>query len=86
MAEQGRAVCLLVSAVLARGVCAVIFQCFYAAEIAAAKMLLFFRELAAMDILTMRVAGARAVACTRATVASLRDGLIGKTRAVVQQG
>ena len=46
--RQGRAVCPLVSAVLARGVCAVIPRFFYAAEIAAAKMLLFLRELAAM--------------------------------------
>ena len=42
MAEQGRAVCPLVSAVLARGLRAVIPLFFYAAEIAAAKMLLFF--------------------------------------------
>ena len=59
MAEQGRAVCFigaplcpLVSAVLARGVCAEIPLFFYAAEIAAAKMLLFLRESARMDILT----------------------------------
>jgi len=38
---QGRAVCPLVSAVLARGVCAVIPRFFYAAKIAAAKMLFF---------------------------------------------
>ena len=61
MAEQGRAVCFigaplcpLVSAVLARGVCAVIPRFFYAAEIAVAKMLLFFRESVTMDILTKR--------------------------------
>ena len=41
---QGRAVCPLVSAVLARGVCAVIPQFFYATEITAAMMLLFFRK------------------------------------------
>jgi hypothetical protein len=44
----------LVSAVLARGVCAVIPLFFYADEIAAAKMLLIFRGSAAMDILTKR--------------------------------
>ena len=54
MAEQGRAVCPLVSAVLARGVCAEIPLFFYAAEIAAAKMLLFFRKSVAMDILSIR--------------------------------
>ena len=32
------------------------------------------------------LAGARVATCTRAAAASLRDGLIGKTRAVVQQG
>ena len=47
--------CPIVSAVLARGVCGVIPLFFYAAEIAAAKMLLFFRKSAAMDILTKRV-------------------------------
>ena len=47
--------CPLVSAVLARGVCAEIPLFFYVAKIAAAKMLLFFRKLAAMDILTKRV-------------------------------
>ena len=45
--------CPLVSAVLARGVFAVIPLFFYAAEIAAAKMLLFFRESAGMDILNI---------------------------------
>ena len=44
--------CPLVSAVLARGLRAVIPLFFYADEIAAAKMLLFFRGSAAMDILT----------------------------------
>ena len=44
----------LVSAVLARGVLAEIPLFFFAAEIAAAKMLLFFRKSAAMDILTKR--------------------------------
>ena len=39
--RAGRALRPLVSAVLARGVCAVIPLFFYAAEIAAAKMLLF---------------------------------------------
>ncbi len=52
---QGRAACPLVSAVLARGLRAEIPQFFYAAEIAAAKMLLFFRKSTAMDILTRRV-------------------------------
>ena len=42
MAGKGAPLCPLVSAVLARGVCAVIPLFFYAAEIAAAKMLLFF--------------------------------------------
>ncbi len=49
-AWEGGAGCPLVSAVLARGVCAVIFQCFYAAENVSAKMLLFFRKSAKMDI------------------------------------
>ena len=57
-AEQGgvagRALRPLVSAELARGVCAVIPLFFYAAEIAAAKMLLFFRKSEAMDIFTLR--------------------------------
>ena len=43
----------LVSAVLAHGVLAEIPRFFYAAEIAAAKMLLFLRKSAAMDILTI---------------------------------
>ena len=42
------------SAELARGVCAEIPRFFYVAEIAAAKMLLFFRKPATMDILTKR--------------------------------
>ena len=46
--------CPLVSAVLARGVRGVIPLSFYAAEIAAAGMLLFFRKSAAMGILTIR--------------------------------
>ena len=50
---QGRAGAVdSVSAVLARGLRAVIPLFFYAAEIAAAKMLLFFRESVATDILT----------------------------------
>ena len=40
--RRGRAVCPLVSAELARGVCAEIPRLFFAAEIAAVKMLLFF--------------------------------------------
>jgi hypothetical protein len=43
----------LVSAVLARSVCAVILLFFCVVEIAVAKMLLFFRESAAMDILNI---------------------------------
>ena len=50
----GRALRPLVSAELARGVCAVIPLFFYAAEIAAAKMLMFFRKSEAMDIFTLR--------------------------------
>ena len=46
--------CPLVSAVLVRALRAEIPLFFYAAEIAAAKMLLFFRESVAMDILTKR--------------------------------
>jgi len=46
--RAGRALGSLVSAVLARGLRAEIPRFFYAAEIAAAKMLLFFRELARM--------------------------------------
>ena len=38
---------------LAHGVCAVIPRFFYAAEIAAAMMLLFLRGSAAIDILTI---------------------------------
>jgi len=48
-------VCPIVSAVLVRGVCAATPQFFYAAEIAAAKMLLFFRKSAAMGFFTIRV-------------------------------
>ena len=55
MAEQGRALRPLVSAVLARGVCAVIPLFFYAAEIVAAKVLLFFRESVEVVILAVRV-------------------------------
>jgi hypothetical protein len=40
--------------VLARGVRAVIPRFFYAAEIPATEMLLFFRKSAAMDILTIQ--------------------------------
>jgi hypothetical protein len=40
--------------VLARGLRAEIPQFFYAAEIAVAKMLVFFRESAAMGFLTLR--------------------------------
>ena len=47
--------CTLVSEVLARGMRAVIPWFFYAAEIAAAKMLLFFRKSATMDTFTIRV-------------------------------
>jgi hypothetical protein len=43
-------------------VCAVIPLFFYAAEIAAAGMLLFFRKSAAMDILTKRGFGRTSVA------------------------
>ena len=50
--KGGTALRPLVSAVLALGLRAEIPRFFYAAEIAATKMLLFFRELAAMDILT----------------------------------
>ena len=39
---QGRAVCPIVSAVLARGVCPEIPLFFYATEIAAARMMLVF--------------------------------------------
>ena len=46
--------CALVSVVLARGVSVVIPLFFYAAEIAAAKMLLFFQESVTIDILTVR--------------------------------
>ena len=46
----------LVSAVLARGVLAEIPLFFYVAEIAAAKMLLFFRKSATMDILSIGAA------------------------------
>ena len=53
MAGQGAPLCPLVSAVLARGVRTEITRFFYAAEIAAAKMLLFLRKSAAMDILTI---------------------------------
>ena len=45
----------LVSAVLALGVRTGIPLFFYAAEIAAAKMLLFFRESVEVDILTVGV-------------------------------
>ena len=51
---QGRAGCPIVSAVLARGVCAVIPLFFYADEIAAAMMLLFFWELEWVSFLTIR--------------------------------
>ena len=52
----GASLRLLGSAVLARGVCAVIPLFFYVAEIAAAKMLLFFRKSATMDILAIGAA------------------------------
>ena len=52
----------LVSAELARGVHAEIPRFFYAAEIAAAKMLLFLRKSAALDILTKRGFGRTSVA------------------------
>ena len=45
----------LVSVVLARGVRTEILLFFYVVEIAVAKMLLFFRESVAMDILTVGV-------------------------------
>ena len=51
---QGRAVCPLVSAVLARGLRAEIPRFFCVAENVAVKMLLFFWELVAMDIFTLR--------------------------------
>jgi len=44
----------IVSAVLARGLCAEIPLFFYADEIAAAKMLLIFRGSAAISFLSMR--------------------------------
>ena len=50
----GALLCPIDSAELARGVLAEIPLFFYAAEIAAAKMLFFFRKSAAMDILTKR--------------------------------
>ncbi len=53
--KGGSALRPLVSAVLARGVCAEIPQFFYAAGITVARILLFFRELATMDILNIRV-------------------------------
>jgi len=46
--------CLLVSVVLACGVCTVIPLFFYADEIAAVKILLFFQESATRNILTRR--------------------------------
>ena len=52
---RGRVVCPLVLAVLVRGMRAEIPRFFYAAEIAAAGMLLFFRKSAAMGFLTLRV-------------------------------
>ncbi len=51
---SGAQLCPIVSAVLARGLCVEIPLFFYAAEIAAARMLLFFRKSEAMDILTKR--------------------------------
>ena len=54
MTWQGRAVCPLVSAVLARGLRAEIPRFFCVAENVAVKMLLFFWELVAMDIFTLR--------------------------------
>ena len=51
--KGGTALRQLVSAVLARGVCSVIPLFFYAAEIEATEMLLFFRKSAAVDILTI---------------------------------
>jgi len=53
--REGRALCPLASAVLAYALCAVIPLFFYAAEIAAAKMLLFFRESATIDIFNIWV-------------------------------
>ena len=50
----GALLCPIDSAVLARGVLAEIPLFFYAAGIAAAKMLLFFRKSATMDIFTLR--------------------------------
>ena len=55
MAGQGAPLRPLVSVELARGVCAEIPLFFYAAEIAAAKMLLFFRKSVAMVFFTIRV-------------------------------
>ena len=52
--RAGRALRPLVSAVLARGVRTEIPLFFYAAEIAAEGVLLFFRKSATMDILTIR--------------------------------
>ena len=54
MAGKGAPLCPLVSAVLARGVCAEI-PFFQATKIEATKMLLFFRESVAIDILIKRV-------------------------------
>ena len=51
----GTALRPLVSVVLARGVRTEILLFFYVVEIAVAKMLLFFRESVAMDILTVGV-------------------------------
>ncbi len=53
--KGGAALRPLVSAVLARCVCAEIPLFFYATETAAAKTLLIFRKPATMDILTIRV-------------------------------
>ena len=53
--RAGSALRPLVSAELALGVRAEIPRFFYAAEIAAAGMLLFFRKSAAMGFLTLRV-------------------------------
>ena len=53
-AEQGAPLCLLDSAVLVRALRAEIPLFFYAAEIAAAKMLLFLRKSASMGFLTKR--------------------------------
>ena len=77
--------CPLVSAVMARGVRAEILLFFYAAEIAAAKVLLFFRQSATMDILTIRDSNRCRDRCTSRPSADesiqrlLRSGMRGQS-------